>query len=663
MDPISFTASLLTLITVAGQSCKVISEFVLDIHDAPKDIYAQSIKLQSLQQSFDYLLSVFSALPPDLQLDTVFQQNLVSFTQEIDGFTAKVKEMGIRMGQGRVQHAWERVKWLASDRDLKRFNQSLDHWDRVFAAAAAAAQLSMSIRILEHTTKLTERHTIASGDAAPAGQALVRPTQDPSSVTGTLQAPSSLMPGRSSMFLSTLRDPVDLRIQERFEYLGDTMTAIVQGGPVMVRSWSNTGQDTYSLMPAAEAYGLAFAFQITRLLPGRLSLKILAMYSTSSMFSIDVKWRLNFVGLLRFNSSAYHAAATGNWLFLRDLLVNKEIRITHRTIYGDTLLHIGTKYGHIEIVRELLLAGADVNATNDEGDTPLHTAVKTTCNYEIIRLLLKHGSNLHHQNRQGRTPLHCYYNTTLQETIRYCRDDIDNTTQDYLGMTVAHYAAYSKSSTAEDIAICLKDISNPFAARDSDGRTVLHLALQRGNIALIEYILGSPHAKDALLSCDWYGRTPLHFATTSPRTQAIDLVLDSGFDIHATDLYGHTAMHHAASMGNLGAVEKLLERGAMQDLKRRDREGRTPLMAARWRGRREVEEYLRPLCADEDGNEVEEALGEKKEIYGGTNGWRALRNLASLQMPFVLLLAVLVVLLVCVVLYVSGHEECHIVDV
>jgi hypothetical protein len=214
----------------------------------------------------------------------------------------------------------------------------------------------MSIRILEHTTKLTERHTIASGDAAPAGQALVRPTQDPSSVTGTLQAPSSLMPGRLSMFLSTLRDPVDLRIQERFEYLGDTMTAIVQGGPVMVRSWSNTGQDTYSLMPAAEAYGLAFAFQITRLLPGRLSLKILAMYSTSSMFSIDVKWRLNFVGLLRFNSSAYHAAATGNWLFLRDLLVNKEIRITHRTIYGDTLLHVShqvlvMRYGWLTILR------------------------------------------------------------------------------------------------------------------------------------------------------------------------------------------------------------------------------------------------------------------------------------------------------------------------
>jgi hypothetical protein len=202
----------------------------------------------------------------------------------------------------------------------------------------------MSKIILEHTTTLIKLHTVASGNAAPAEQALLRLPQGSSSVAGTLQASNSSMPERLSMFLSTLRDPVDLRIQERVEYIGDTMTAIVQGGPVMVRSWSKTGQDIYSLMPAAEAYGLASVFQTTRLFPGRLSLKILAIYSTSSMFQIDVKWRLNFVGIFRSDSSAYHAAATGNWLFLRDLLVIKEIKITHRTIYGDTLLHVSHQH-------------------------------------------------------------------------------------------------------------------------------------------------------------------------------------------------------------------------------------------------------------------------------------------------------------------------------
>jgi hypothetical protein len=142
------------------------------------------------------------------------------------------------------------------------------------------------------------------------------------------------------MFLATHRDLVDIKIQERIEYIGDTMTATVQSGRVMVRSWSNTGQDTYRLLPAAEAYGLASVLQLTRLFPGRLSLKILATYSASSMFQIDVKCRLSFAGLLSLDSSAYDAAATGNWLFLRDMLVNREIKTTHRTTFGDTLLHV-----------------------------------------------------------------------------------------------------------------------------------------------------------------------------------------------------------------------------------------------------------------------------------------------------------------------------------
>jgi hypothetical protein len=141
MDPISLTASLLTLIAAAGQSCKVITEFVLDIHDAPKEIHAQLVKLQCLQRSFCQLLGVFRSLPPDFQLGTDLKRELTSFVQDIDNFKEKVKVKGIRLGQGRVQHAWERVKWLANDRDLKKFNQSLDEWDRIFAASASAAQL------------------------------------------------------------------------------------------------------------------------------------------------------------------------------------------------------------------------------------------------------------------------------------------------------------------------------------------------------------------------------------------------------------------------------------------------------------------------------------------------------------------------------------------
>src|SRR4051812_6112182 len=108
----------------------------------------------------------------------------------------------------------------------------------------------MSKRILEQTTTLIAVHRGALGSPASCEQAMTHLTQGSSSSRATLQVPNGPMRERLSMFLSAFREAVDLRIQERFEYLGDTMTAIVQGGPVMVRSWSNTGQDTYVLLSA-----------------------------------------------------------------------------------------------------------------------------------------------------------------------------------------------------------------------------------------------------------------------------------------------------------------------------------------------------------------------------------------------------------------------------
>ena len=44
---------------------------------------------------------------------------------------------------------------------------------------------------------------------------------------------------------------------------------------------------------------------------------------------------------------------------------------------GHTMLHTATRADNIECVRLLINAGADVTIPNDDGETPLHTALKT----------------------------------------------------------------------------------------------------------------------------------------------------------------------------------------------------------------------------------------------------------------------------------------------
>src|SRR5438105_7356433 len=72
----------------------------------------------------------------------------------------------------------------------------------------------------------------------------------------------------------------------------------------------------------------------------------------------------------------------------------------------DTALHIATKSGEgdIDIVKELIRFGADVNAKNKNGHTPLKYAVEQN-QKEIVVYLLDAGANTEIKDDSGRTPL------------------------------------------------------------------------------------------------------------------------------------------------------------------------------------------------------------------------------------------------------------------
>jgi len=60
--------------------------------------------------------------------------------------------------------------------------------------------------------------------------------------------------------------------------------------------------------------------------------------------------------------------------------------------------------GETELVKLLLEQGADVNAVNNAGETPLHKAVRYP-EYESVRELLRHGGDQNIRSAQGLTPL------------------------------------------------------------------------------------------------------------------------------------------------------------------------------------------------------------------------------------------------------------------
>ena len=53
----------------------------------------------------------------------------------------------------------------------------------------------------------------------------------------------------------------------------------------------------------------------------------------------------------------------------------------------------------------MLDLGLDINAANDNGDTALHVAVTGRGSPEIVRFLISRGANLQAKNKRGQTPL------------------------------------------------------------------------------------------------------------------------------------------------------------------------------------------------------------------------------------------------------------------
>lgn len=97
--------------------------------------------------------------------------------------------------------------------------------------------------------------------------------------------------------------------------------------------------------------------------------------------------------------------STATIVLLRDLNLNPNIVDN----FNRTPLLYACMRGYVEIVKSLLMAGANPNCVDDIGDTPLSVAIKcmedeTTC-FEIVEALIQSGADPNLNPSGGLTPL------------------------------------------------------------------------------------------------------------------------------------------------------------------------------------------------------------------------------------------------------------------
>jgi cytohesin len=139
-------------------------------------------------------------------------------------------------------------------------------------------------------------------------------------------------------------------------------------------------------------------------------------------------------------------------------------------------LHSAAGADDVDAVRALVAEGADVNATDSYGSTPLHHAVP---DLDVVRELLLQGADPNARDSQGDTPLHVWAQLDGAEEVGRAlveaganADALDN-----CGETPLFFAARTGKTSCTDVLLRLG--ADP-TVTDSDGWTPAQVARDSG---------------------------------------------------------------------------------------------------------------------------------------------------------------------------------------
>jgi ankyrin repeat protein len=125
----------------------------------------------------------------------------------------------------------------------------------------------------------------------------------------------------------------------------------------------------------------------------------------------------------------------------------------------ETSLHFACFRGKPEIARFLLDYGVQVNAKNDQGETPLHLVSRgeyssLSDGVRVADLLLERGADMNAQDKFEWTPLHsASYNGRHEIAQVLLRHGAKVNLENYLGETALHLSREGKYGSQDDVRV------------------------------------------------------------------------------------------------------------------------------------------------------------------------------------------------------------------
>jgi ankyrin repeat protein len=248
---------------------------------------------------------------------------------------------------------------------------------------------------------------------------------------------------------------------------------------------------------------------------------------------------------------------------------------------GNTVLHHATEWKLDQVIPGIVQRGANVEAKNVLGETPLFVAVHIDA-ASTVRSLLSAGASLNTRDSLGNTALHAAVRWGTQAAAEaLITAKIDLNAYNLYGNTPLHDAVKLSRFALQNLLV---QRGANIEVRDTEGNTPLMTAVINGNARSAEQLIRS--AADANTRNN-NGETPLLIAIQNERSDLVALLLDKGAQIHARDANGESPFTIALATSPR-MVLSLLDKGRDQT----DDEGRSPLDIA--------------IIAKKNGKEIED---------------------------------------------------------
>lgn len=254
-----------------------------------------------------------------------------------------------------------------------------------------------------------------------------------------------------------------------------------------------------------------------------------------------------------------HYSALRGFPDLIDRLVTRGADINVRTRAGSTPLLHASGYNQTEAALKLLELGADTELANEYGRTPLLNVARESGNADMARILVDHGADINAVDVFGDTPIILAAWRGFSAIVNLLLDH--NAEVPVTGDTAVRLVRNAAERGLDRLMSLMVTRGVDLSIGSRHGGSLLHAAAMGGSAGIVSLLLEQGLTVN---EADVFGWTPLHYASGKGRYAAAEILIEHGADVNARTLAGHSPFSLAEAKGRTEIMDLLVTAGADQ---------------------------------------------------------------------------------------------------